>query len=96
MKKNPWVQAPQIPQVQSLLNTITPVNFSRGSGIAKKRLDLLEQQYRDAFAGSMFMTSTKMNNQIKGQEGYKAQNKTADQQREAIKNMKQFGWLYKG
>ena len=56
----------------------------------------LEQQYRDAFAGSMFMTSTKMNNQIKGQEGYKAQNKTADQQREAIKNMKQFGWLYKG
>ena len=56
----------------------------------------LEQQYRDAFASSMFMTSTKMNNQIKGQEGYKAQNKTADQQREAIKNMKQFGWLYKG
>ena len=56
----------------------------------------LEQQYRDAFAGSMFMTSTKMNNQIKGQEGYKAQNKTSDQQREAIKNMKQFGWLYKG
>ena len=47
MKKNPWVQAPQIPKVQSLLNTITPVNFSRGSGIAKKRLDLLEQQYRE-------------------------------------------------
>jgi hypothetical protein len=56
----------------------------------------LEQQYRDAFASSMFMTSTKMNNQIKGQEDYKAQNKTADQQREAIKNMEQFGWLYKG
>jgi len=47
MKKNPWVQAPQIPQVQSLLNTITPVNYTRGNGTAKKRLDLLEQQYRE-------------------------------------------------
>ena len=47
MKKNPWVQAPQIPQIQSLLNTITPVNYTRGNGIAKKRLDLLEQQYRE-------------------------------------------------
>ena len=47
MKKNPWVQAPQIPEVQSLLKTITPVNYTRGNGIAKKRLDLLEQQYRE-------------------------------------------------
>jgi cytochrome c556 len=56
----------------------------------------LEQQYRDAFVNSMFLTSTKMNNQIKGQEGYRADNKTATKRKEAIKNMQQFGWLYKG
>lgn len=47
MKKNPWVQCPEIPHVQKLLETIEVVNFKRGTGLARKRLDLLEDLYRD-------------------------------------------------
>jgi hypothetical protein len=44
----------------------------------------------------MFVASTKLNTQIKGQEGYRADNTTLDQRQKAIKQMQQFGWLYKG
>jgi hypothetical protein len=56
----------------------------------------LEQQYREAFVDSMFVASTKLNTQIKGQEGYRADNTTLDQRQKAIQQMQQFGWLYKG
>ncbi len=44
---NPWVQSPQIPSVQELIKTVTPVNYIRGSGQARQRLDLLEASYRN-------------------------------------------------
>ena len=44
---SPWVQSPQIPSVQELVQTVTPVNYERGSGKAKQRLDLLEASYRN-------------------------------------------------
>ena len=56
----------------------------------------LEQQYREAFVDSMFVASTKLNTQIKGQEGYRADNTTLDKKQKAIQQMNQFGWLYKG
>ena len=93
-------------------STVTTAGVDAAATIAKKKADHaeserlrgeelakagnLEQQYRDAFVNSMFLTSTKMNNQIKGQEGYRADNKTVEKRKEAIKNMQQFGWLYKG
>ena len=46
----------------------------------------------------MFVASTKINNQIKGQEGFE-NNKNADlenERRNAIQTANQFGWLYKG
>mgnify|MGYP001170273799 FL=1 len=43
---SPWVQSPQIPSVQQLIKTVEPVNYPRGSGQARQRLDLLEQKYR--------------------------------------------------
>ena len=46
MKKNPWVQAPRIPSVQQLIEGIHAVNYTRGSGLARQRLDLLEISYR--------------------------------------------------
>ena len=58
----------------------------------------MEQQYREAFVNSMFVASTKINNQIKGQEGFE-NNKNADlenERRNAIQTANQFGWLYKG
>jgi hypothetical protein len=56
----------------------------------------LEQQYREAFVDSMFVASTKLNTQIKGQEGYRADNTTLEQKQKAARQMQQFGWLYKG
>ena len=56
----------------------------------------LDQQYREAFVNSMFVASTKMNTQIKGQEGYRADDSTLEQKQRAIQNIQQFGWLYKG
>jgi len=44
---SPWVQSPQIPSVQQLIKTVEPVNYPRGSGEAKQRLDLLEVSYRN-------------------------------------------------
>jgi hypothetical protein len=45
--KNPWVQCPQIPEVLNVLSTVTIPTYYRGSGQARSRLDLLEQQYRN-------------------------------------------------
>jgi len=45
--RNPWVQCPQIPSVQKLLETVRVTNYARGAGEAKKRLDLLETLYRE-------------------------------------------------
>ena len=45
--KNPWVQCPQIPEVLNVLSTVTIPTYYRGSGEARSRLDLLEQQYRN-------------------------------------------------
>lgn len=47
LTRNPWVQCPQIPSVQELLGTVRVTNYTRGSGEAKKRLDLLETLYRE-------------------------------------------------
>ena len=44
---SPWVQSPQIPSVQELIKTVSPVNFLRGSGEASWRLDFLEHEYRE-------------------------------------------------
>ena len=58
----------------------------------------MEQQYREAFVNSMFIASTRLNTQIKGQEGFE-NNKNADlddERRNAIQTANQFGWLYKG
>lgn len=46
MLKNPWVQCPQIPEVQSLLSNIEITNFRRGDKKARDRLDYLETKYR--------------------------------------------------
>lgn len=46
MLKNPWVQCPQIPEVESVLANLSVKNFYRGSNIAKARLKELEQKYR--------------------------------------------------
>jgi len=56
----------------------------------------LEQQYREAFVDSMFVASTRLNTQIKGQEGYRADDNTLEQRQKAMQNMQQFGWLFKG
>lgn len=56
----------------------------------------LEQQYREAFAGSMFVASTKLNTQIRGQEGYRNDTKMSDEEKRAKQAALQFGWLYKG
>ena len=47
MKMNPWVQCPQIPSVQKLLESISIVNYVRGEGRATKRLKHLENIYRE-------------------------------------------------
>lgn len=44
--KNPWVQCPQIPEVQSLLSQTKIRNFRRGDKKARSRLDYLENKYR--------------------------------------------------
>jgi hypothetical protein len=46
MLKNPWVQCPQIPEVQSLLSNIKIKNMRRGDKKARERLDYLENIYR--------------------------------------------------
>jgi hypothetical protein len=56
----------------------------------------LDQEYRDAFANSMFVASTKINNQIKGQEGYRSEMDLKGKEQQARDTHKQFGWLYKG
>ena len=56
----------------------------------------LDQEYRDAFANSMFVASTKLNNQIKGQEGYRKDMDLQSEQQKAKEAMHEFGWLYKG
>jgi cytochrome c556 len=56
----------------------------------------LEQQYREAFVDSMFVASTRLNTQIKGQEGYKSDTTTQEQKFKTMQQMQQFGWLYKG
>jgi len=43
---NPWVQCPQLPEVDAVLKTVSIVNYYRGSNAAKKRLAELEQKYR--------------------------------------------------
>lgn len=43
---NPWVQCPQLPEVESVLKTVSVTNYYRGSNAAKKRLAELEQKYR--------------------------------------------------
>ena len=58
----------------------------------------MEQQYREAFVNSMFIASTRLNTQIKGQEGFENNKNTAldDEKQNAIQTANQFGWLYKG
>jgi len=56
----------------------------------------LEQEYRNAFVNSMFVASTKLNTQIKGQEGYRSDMELNEQEQTARKHMQDFGWLYKG
>ena len=56
----------------------------------------LEQQYRDVFVDSMFVASTKLNTQIKGQEGYRADMDLDSEHEISKKMLQQFGWLYKG
>lgn len=46
MLKNPWVQCPQIPEVESVLANLSVKNFYRGSNHAKARLKELEEKYR--------------------------------------------------
>lgn len=43
---NPWVQCPQLPEVEKVLKTVSIANYYRGSNAAKKRLAELEQKYR--------------------------------------------------
>jgi len=56
----------------------------------------LDQEYRNAFANSMFVASTKLNNQIKGQEGYRKNMDLQGEQQQVKESMHEFGWLYKG
>ena len=44
----------------------------------------------------MFVASTKINNQIKGQEGYRNDMDLKEQEQTARTQMQEFGWLYKG
>lgn len=46
LKRNPYVQCPQIDSVEKLLKTVPVTNFVRGSGQATQRLNLLENLYR--------------------------------------------------
>lgn len=46
MLKNPWVQCPQIPEVEKVIQDITITKYYRGSNTAKKRLTELETNYR--------------------------------------------------
>ena len=56
----------------------------------------LEQQYRESFVNSMFVASTKLNTQIRGQEGHSNSMSLKDEEQKAIQIAQQFGWLYKG
>jgi len=56
----------------------------------------VEQQYREAFVNSMFVATTTINNQIKGQEGYRKETNMDSEQRQAADLAQHFGWLYKG
>ena len=56
----------------------------------------LEQEYRNAFVNSMFVASTKINNQIKGQEGYQSKMDMKGKEEKAQEIFQNFGWLYKG
>jgi len=56
----------------------------------------LDQEYRNAFVNSMFVTSTKINNQIKGQEGYRSDMDIKGKEQLAKDMNQEFGWLYKG
>jgi hypothetical protein len=56
----------------------------------------IEQQYREAFVNSMFVATTRINNQIKGQEGYRKETNMDSEQRQAAELAQHFGWLYKG
>lgn len=46
MLKNPWVQCPQLPEVEKVIQSISVKNYYRGSNMAKKRLNDLEHNYR--------------------------------------------------
>ena len=46
LQNNPWVQCPPIEKVDKLLANIKIPNIERGSGLARKRLDHLENIYR--------------------------------------------------
>ena len=56
----------------------------------------LDQEYRNAFVNSMFVASTKLNNQIKGQEGYRNDMDLKGTEQQAKEIIHEFGWLYKG
>ena len=56
----------------------------------------LDQEYRNAFVNSMFVASTKINNQIKGQEGYQSKMDMKGNEERAKEIFQNFGWLYKG
>lgn len=43
---NPWVQCPQLPEVDTVLKSVSVANYYRGSNAAKKRLSDLESKYR--------------------------------------------------
>jgi len=59
-------------------------------------INKLEQQYRDVFVDSMFVASTKLNTQIKGQEGYRSDMDLKNKEEQAREMIQEFGWLYKG
>ena len=44
----------------------------------------------------MFVTSTKINNQIKGQEGYRSDMDLKGKEEQSRGLHQEFGWLYKG
>ena len=56
----------------------------------------VEQEYREAFVNSMFVATTRINNQIKGQEGYRKETNMDSEQLQAAELAQHFGWLYKG
>lgn len=54
-------------------------------------------EYKKAFLNSMVYSSTKMNTNIKGQNGYKPGGQFDKIERDKqIEQMKKFSWLYKG